>query len=537
MRTGADSVAGPTHHEAPQDHHWTTTNVGEAIPGVQTPLSWTVWRPVGAALREVGWAVGALTETERGDVDGLMEVFHGRAAFRLDPFVLLGDRLPGTSGREVVSSLLGRVPDGLVYRPTPRRWPVIALRLPATFVRTARTLRRIAPEIDAWYAASVAASPALDRDGAVRLLLEAQRRLVAMVTLQTITGLAVVQPLYDALTRLVARAGTGDVGVLSGGGGAELGGLVGDIWSASRGRLTVTEIAARHGFHGPLEGELSSRVWREDPAPLERLVDEYRARPDGEDPAVRRRRRDADAAAMRASLLARIPRWQRPAARALLALAARNIPLRGVAKRFLLEAFDVARASSRRLGELEVAAGRISLPDDVFYLTVDELTRAWPPDARDLIAARRAERAQFQRLVLPADWRGVPHAEEVSSTPDSPDGVIGGVGVSTGIVEGRARVVLDPAIDDIEPDEILVAPTTDPSWASVMFISAALVVDIGGALSHAAVVARELGIPCVVNTRDGTRRIRTGDRLRVDGSSGRVDVLQRARASAAHAAP
>jgi pyruvate,water dikinase len=94
------------------------------------------------------------------------------------------------------------------------------------------------------------------------------------------------------------------------------------------------------------------------------------------------------------------------------------------------------------------------------------------------------------------------------------------------VVEGVARVVSDPAFEEVEPDEILVSATTDPSWSSIMFISSALVVDIGGALSHAAVVARELGIPCVVNTRDGSRLLRTGDLLRVDGGTGTVEVLK-----------
>jgi pyruvate,water dikinase len=87
---------------------------------------------------------------------------------------------------------------------------------------------------------------------------------------------------------------------------------------------------------------------------------------------------------------------------------------------------------------------------------------------------------------------------------------------------------LTPDFDEVEPDEVLVAPTTDPSWASIMFISSALIVDIGGALSHAAVVARELGIPCVVNTRTGTRELRTGDLVRVNGDAGTVEVLKRA---------
>ena len=79
----------------------------------------------------------------------------------------------------------------------------------------------------------------------------------------------------------------------------------------------------------------------------------------------------------------------------------------------------------------------------------------------------------------------------------------------------------------MEPGEILVAHTTDPSWASVLFLSAALVTDIGGLLSHAAVVARELGVPCVVGTKVGTSLLRTGDRCRVDGTSGQIEILER----------
>jgi pyruvate,water dikinase len=381
--------------------------------------------------------------------------------------------------------------------------------------------------MDGWYAARLAEIPGLDHQGAVRVLLEAQARLVEMVTLQTIIGLAVVQPLHDAVEKLVARAGVGDVGLLSGGGGAEMAGLVGDIWKASRGQLTVAEVAGRHGFHGPLEGELSSWVWREDATPLERMVSEYRSRADTEDPAARQQARQAQAEQMASEILARVPAWQRPAVRRLLALAARNIPLRGVAKRFLLESFDTARAGARRIGELLVADGVLEQTDDVFYLTVDELTGALPADAMTIVAERRAQRAEYQGLILPSDWRGVPRPERSEGDPARSLGsvTVSGVGVSAGVVEGCARVVLDPDFDEVEPDEILVAPTTDPSWASIMFISAALVVDIGGALSHAAVVARELGIPCVVNTRDGTRQIRTGDRVRVDGHAGTVEIL------------
>jgi pyruvate,water dikinase len=86
---------------------------------------------------------------------------------------------------------------------------------------------------------------------------------------------------------------------------------------------------------------------------------------------------------------------------------------------------------------------------------------------------------------------------------------------------------MDPALAEMDPGDVLVAHTTDPSWASLMFMASALVVDIGGQLSHAAVVARELGIPCVMNTGEGTRRLRDGDRIRVDGITGTVEILAR----------
>lgn len=95
------------------------------------------------------------------------------------------------------------------------------------------------------------------------------------------------------------------------------------------------------------------------------------------------------------------------------------------------------------------------------------------------------------------------------------------------MAEGTARVLTSPDDENVKPDEILIAPFTDPSWSSLLFISAALVVDIGGALSHAAVVAREMEVPCVVNTRTGTTELRTGDRLRVDGTKGTVEILER----------
>jgi pyruvate,water dikinase len=151
-----------------------------------------------------------------------------------------------------------------------------------------------------------------------------------------------------------------------------------------------------------------------------------------------------------------------------------------------------------------------------------------PSPLQELVSERRASRDQHAGVTIPECWQGDPPAAPVSEAGDQRDTVVTGEGVSAGVAEGSARVVDDPSFAEVEPGEILVAPTTDPSWSSIMFVSSALVVDIGGALSHAAVVARELGIPCVVNTRSGSRTLRTGDRVRVDGGAGTVEVLEAA---------
>jgi pyruvate,water dikinase len=155
----------------------------------------------------------------------------------------------------------------------------------------------------------------------------------------------------------------------------------------------------------------------------------------------------------------------------------------------------------------------------------------------DLAARRREIDEAYRSVELPEAWEGTPvpvaRVPRTAATAATDRGAgneptVTGVPVSAGSVEGTARVALDPLeAQELEPGEILVCETTDPAWASVMMLSSALVIDIGGPLSHGAIVARELGIPCVIGTKDGTRMIATGDRIAVDGGKGEVRVLSR----------
>jgi pyruvate,water dikinase len=446
---------------------------------------------------------------------------------RMEYLATVGDRMPGASGADIVENMFGRVPETMSFHVTRRRYPVIAGRLPYSMLTAPRAVRRQAPIVDAWWRAEVSAIGGLTLPAATASLAGAIERFNAILTIHSLALLSVVQPLLVELTKLVERTGVGDVGALSGSGGAEMA-IVADIWNAARGTGTIEDVVANHGFHGPLEGEASSRVWREDPTPLARMIEGYRNMPDGDSPLLRERVARERLPQLQAEVLATVPAASRPATRLLLTLAARTIPLRGVGKRSFLQSLDVARCAARRIGVLLAERGSLADPEDVFYLTTGELLGPLPANAAELVHLRRSRRAEYEALELPGSWQGTPVATPRESADGECADLVTGIGASSGVVEGVVRVVLDPTFAEVEPGEVLVTPTTDPSWASIMFISAGLVVDIGGVLSHAAVVAREMQIPCVVNTRTGSRSLRTGDRVRIDGGAGIVEILSRA---------
>lgn len=120
----------------------------------------------------------------------------------------------------------------------------------------------------------------------------------------------------------------------------------------------------------------------------------------------------------------------------------------------------------------------------------------------------------------------MPEPKVPSENPSATGTTIKGVGVSNGVVEGRARVVTDPETAQIDDGDILLCEATDPGWISVFVLAAGVVTDLGGMLSHGAIVARELGIPAVAGTRTGSRTVRDGQWIRIDGGRGVVEILE-----------
>ncbi|MDQ2650913.1 MAG: PEP-utilizing enzyme, partial [Actinomycetota bacterium] len=199
--------------------------------------------------------------------------------------------------------------------------------------------------------------------------------------------------------------------------------------------------------------------------------------------------------------------------RTLLGAARWLVTHREVGKAAFLRHLDVARWAARQLG------------DDAVWCTLDELQRGRPSPG--VLDERRRRRAELEALRLPLTWVGDPVPEPVTAPVDGRGGQPGevhGLGASPGVVVGRARIVVDPGAlqEPIGPDEVLVARTTDPSWVTLFLTAGGLVIDIGGALSHGAIIARELGVPCVIGTTDGTTRIPEGATVTVDGTTGVV---------------
>ena len=199
-------------------------------------------------------------------------------------------------------------------------------------------------------------------------------------------------------------------------------------------------------------------------------------------------------------------------------------------KFFAVRMMHKIRRELLRLGREFVETGELEREDDLVYLTTPELRAFADGEARpwrERIAERRGayrrelRRRQIPRLLL-SDGRAF--YEGVRAVSES-DGRISGSPVSPGVAEGRVRVVLDPRRAGLQPGEILVCPGTDPSWTPLFLSAGALVMEVGGMMTHGSVVAREYGIPGVVGVHAATTRLKTGQRVRVDGSRGIVEVL------------
>ena len=201
----------------------------------------------------------------------------------------------------------------------------------------------------------------------------------------------------------------------------------------------------------------------------------------------------------------------------------REYPKYGIVSRYFVYK-QALLEEAERLVQAEVLPEK----EDIFYLTFQELhdvARSNQADDR-LIQQRKDAFRSYHALtpprVLTSDGEALTGAYR---RDDAPAGALIGVPVSAGTVEGRARVILDMAQADLEAGDILVTAFTDPSWSPLFVGIAGLVTEVGGLMTHGAVIAREYGLPAVVGVEQATRLIRDGQRIRLHGTDGYVEIL------------
>jgi rifampicin phosphotransferase len=555
---------------------WSSANVGEALPGVATPFTWSV----AGAYSEAGFrkAFGTLGCTVPRHAR-LVGNVHGRFYLNLSEFMRIAAQVPWLDPRTLVELGGGAGGEELALQVRDVSRKRFIARLPITATRLLREQLRIDEHVTRFEADAERACRdhhALDLailpDDAVG------RKMRDVQALLEKTGDVMLTCASSALgTHLVLKSLLARVEPL----GAER--LAHDLTRGIRdlesarpaiGMMRIVNLARRepearavleqegatveavpegptrralmsfldlYGDRAIREAELSTPRWKEDPRPVLAMVrSALRGATRETEPQLARAKAAADDEMHR--LVPRLNLVEQTLVRHLVARAQKAARLRERMRTWVTRVLgmlrDVALDADRRLLRLvpELAAdwsqrrqgsSPLASIHTVFFLTVDEIVnalRASRTDLAPLVRARSAELARDQaRPDPPATFIGTPPPVQL---PPSGGDVLRGTGASSGLVEGRARVLLSASqMSELEPGEILVVHTTDVGWTPLFCIAAGVVTELGGPLSHAAVVARELGVPSVVNVESVTRALRTGDRVRLDGDRGIVERI------------
>ncbi len=531
----------------------TRANVGEVLPGPIAPLTWS---SVVGFLERAFVGVAQRAGILPADVAGPFLVLHrARVYLNLSLCLEVGMRLPGMTAKGAERLVLG---SGSVS-PSAARLPRLRAlpRIVRIFARLLAMARRLAAEIDEaerrvralpdrGEVASAAWErlPALwaewlatgDHIGSVHIATSGACGF-RLALLQALLGRLPGEPV-DLANRVLAGAdGVESVQptlVLEALAAEARGNAAWRDWLAAPRGAPPPELGARldaflaeFGHRAVSEADLGSPAWEDEPAPVLGALQALLAggRPPGFGHASRAAAREADLEAVRHRLG---PLGGRFAA-VILEGAARAIRERertkSLAVRVVAHGRRLARATARQL----VERGLLASPAEVHLLRVDELVGllGGRPVAPALIGRRRRQHERESRLEAPREI----DRDAMPGGRDEEESWVG-TAVSPGVGAGPARVLLPGDKPELRPGEVLVAPVLDAALGPLLASAEGAVVEIGGLLSHGAVVARELGVPCVVDVRGATTRIRSGERVLVDGSAGRVARLDQANGTA-----
>jgi len=272
--------------------------------------------------------------------------------------------------------------------------------------------------------------------------------------------------------------------------------------------------------------------WREQPDYVIEVVRNFIKAEGKTDPETDQRRHADEREHLRSELLSRL---RNPVKRWVFGYVVRQAQLSAAIRENVKDAGIRVIADTRtvllELGQKLAARGVLAEADDIFFLRFPEVEPVVSGNAGFNVRGRVAERrAEYERnLVLAPPAITVGRYDPEKHKPDVIDSTseeLTGLAVSPGIVTGPARVILLAGTEQVLPGEILVAPFTDPGWTPYFIPAAGIVMDQGGLLSHGSIVAREYGIPAVVNVGPATKLIKTGQMIQVDGDAGKVRILQ-----------
>jgi len=557
---------------------WTNVNTAEVMPDVMTPMTWSVMEPL--TLRLLGHYFDKLGI----DLAGyrLLGQIAGRAYFNLNTLIACARRIPGMGEKGITDMFGGQQGLGEI-RIAEDDLPQFRLSLLRLACRISglllefltfssgkgqAILERVRHTVDA----EAALDPATL--SSAEMALQVSRTAASMADDTEAFDLFGMGKTYDMVLYSNCRKWFGDGGhslasrMLVGLGrnenaqaGLDLWGLANmaashdatrrallaaDSFASLRSALSLAEagkeflaawdrLLQRHGHHCRGELELLNPRWAETPDYVLRQVQSYlRAIGEADDNFLKRygtlaeRRGQAVTEARR--------RLRNPLKRAAMNFLLRKAhgcaPLRESIKSEIVRRGAVVRRWLLELGGRLTAAGLLVDREDVFFLRLDELEETLRPDCdreelHRRVAARRREYQAYQAVTPPPIVVGQFDLRQSQATPSAAESteVLTGVAVNPGVVVGPARVILRAGEDPIRPGEILVAPFTDPGWTPYFLNAAAIVTDLGGILSHGSVIAREFGIPAVVNVGHATQLIHTGQVLEVDGVKGTVRIL------------
>ncbi len=535
---GHNPITGEWNASLTGDYLWSCANMVEALPDVMTPCTWSIMQRWGKIARPYDVPVDYASPFS-GNIGG-------RLYFNLTPIMSfmrgLGFSMEGIALK--TEGTFGKIPDiDIPLIPYPRL--MVLTRIVPNFIRHNLALGRALKGIPALAAKTPQWCETMreriqqisSKTELAALLNDEIEPYFNRVRFSVTAGVRNEQfELEQKLSKLVGADDASTlVSNLSGFSGplASLGPLAG-LSKVARGEMSREVYMQQYGHRGPHEMEVSVPHPAEDPDWLDRKLDEFAASPVNVDDLIARQRANFDAAWGRFEQ--RYPRKVKSVRRKLEQITT-NAHLRENIRSEYARVLGVMRSFVLRAGELTGCG------DGIFFLSLDEIldTLAENEESTVYIPARRETFARHSALppypvVIngrfdPFEWAESPDRrsdlfDSHAAGPSPAPGALTGFAGAPGIVEGIVRR-LDSAEegDRLQPGEILVTSTTNIGWTLFFPRAAAIVTDIGAPLSHAAIVARELSIPAVVGCGNATMRLHTGDRVRVNGGQGTVEIL------------